>query len=209
MGEKTFVEPSGGEVCLAPDAEGGAAAPEDVGGGVVLPVVGFHRVEYASSAEGIAESVDESSGGTGVFEFLRSEAGFDFGLDCGDSGLRVQGFEERRQPAWGDFDIAVEEHDNFFAAGGDGTVVASGKSVVAVEDNPFRFGKFFPEHLHGAVGGGVVRHHDGRESGRGVGDDGGEVFAEEAFPVPVEDDDGGFRHRRSVVLVCGDKNSEK
>ncbi len=209
VGEKPLVEPAGSKVCLAADAEGGAAAPENVGGGVVLPAVGFHRVEYASATERIAEAVDEASGGTGVFELLRAEVGFDFGLDGGNSGLCVQGVEERRKPAGGDFDVAVEKYDNFFATGSNGTVVASGKSVIAVEVEPFHFGKLLPEHLHGAVGGSVVRHHDGRKFGRGVGDDGGKVFSKEAFPVPIEDNHGDFRHRRSVVLVYGDKNSEK
>ncbi len=68
MGEEPFVKPSGQGVEVGPDHEGCPGGPEDLGWGVILPLVLLDGVEDASAAVGVAVAVDEAAGCPGVFK---------------------------------------------------------------------------------------------------------------------------------------------
>ena len=68
VSEEVVVEASETVERLGTAAEGGAAGPEYLARGVVLPPVTLHMRKYASAAEWIAEKIDESPRGTGIFE---------------------------------------------------------------------------------------------------------------------------------------------
>ena len=155
---------------------------------VVLSVVFFHRSEYSSATEGIAEAVDESAAGSCIFEVVGFAQREQFGLACRTFGMTVHIVAEQFvPPLLTYFHVAVEQQEVFvFRQLGKGAVVAFGKAVVLVEQDGTDLRKFAREHLDGVVGRGIVGYDD---VAHGIRYYGGQVATHHVASVPVEYDD--------------------
>ena len=133
VGEEAGVEPA----CRVPIGgahhECGAGGPKEGAHGVILPVVFFEHIEQATATEGIAEAVDESACGTGVFETVVRPFGVDLRLRGGRFGMRIHVGAHRGEPAGRGAHVAVEQEiiivasRRFLLDAAEGCIVASGK----------------------------------------------------------------------------------
>ena len=168
VGKETGVETTHLAVDGGAHEEGGTAGPEDVERVVVLPAVGLEGPEEAPAAEGVAVAVDESAGGSGIFEFLGFSQRPYFGLAGSHVGVTLDKLEQRLEPVGRHLHVGVEQHCIFVVQFVESPVVPLGKTVVAGEGQQEHLGKFAGEEFDRVVGRAVVGHHDVGQMSRRV-----------------------------------------
>ena len=124
--------------------------------------------------------------------------------------VRIQPFLKRFQPSVGHLHIGIQQQVVLGVNPGESPVVTSRESVVPVQKYEPQIRESLPEHFHGTVRGGIVGNDDLTApfvwGSRGVSEINGmqkgrKEFLKVAFPVPVQNDNGGLDANPGIRFV--------
>lgn len=187
MGKEIVVQATQLTVNGAADEQCSAGSPENVNRGVVLTVVGFHRIENATSAEGVAVSVDEAASSASIFKVLLVVITPYFGLNGSNFRLRVQQCHDRFRPVLCHLYVRIEQTEVVSIHLRKSDIIPFGKTEVLLIEDDTDGRIVFLKEGDGVVGGGVVSHDNLCPIGRSR-DQRGEKFFQKTPAVPIQYD---------------------
>ena len=198
MGEKPLVQPA---ECLperSPHHEAGAAAPEYIGGLIILAMVLLHMLHEAAAAERIAVLVQKASGRAGILKRIPLVVGNELGTTGAAVRVGVHPLHQGMQPVPGNFDVGVDEDKVLCLYLCQGPVVAARKAVILIQLDEADIREHGFHEGDGVVVGSVVGHNDLRVQAFAGSDEPGQELAQVIPCVVIEYDNCGFHALKSI-----------